>query len=112
MGFVSPTLALGQLLCQPQILELNRPVLTASLPYHLIARVDNQSSLPATVQHHYRFTLYENAAKRASGQAALDYTVSLPQLAGKTLSLSFVPAAQEDEAVINSFLPSGHLTTA
>ncbi len=103
---------LGQLLGQAQILELNRPVLTASLPYHLIARVDNQSSLPASVQHHYRFTLYENAAKRASGQAALDYTVSLPQLAGKTLSLSFPPAAQEDEAVINSFLPSGNLTTA
>ena len=39
---------------------------------------------------------------------ALDVTKSLPELAGKKITLSYSPATQDDEDVINSYLPEPH----
>jgi len=103
---------LGELLGQHSLIPFQRPVLAASLPYRLLARLDSRARLPASLQHHYRFALYENAAKQNQGTAILTYTVSLPDLAGKSLSLAFVPASAEDEAAIQSFLPEGQLNLA
>ena len=40
--------------------------------------------------------------------AGLTYTTSMPQIAGKKITLSFSPATANDQAVIESFLPSPH----
>ncbi|MCP4527357.1 MAG: transglutaminase domain-containing protein, partial [Aestuariibacter sp.] len=101
--------SLGELLGQSSLIPFNRPVLAAGLPYRLITRIESRAKLPANLQHHYRFSLYENAAKQNQGEAIFTYNASLPDLAGQSLVLSFVPASADDAAVIASFLPAGQL---
>jgi hypothetical protein len=56
------------------------------------------------LRHKLSFTVVRDQ----SDTAPLTYTASLPELAGKKITLSYTPATQADEDVISSYLPVPH----
>jgi RHS repeat-associated protein len=100
---------LSELLGQATVIPSLRPILAAGLPYEIIAKVETIETLPANLQHHYQFSLFESAAHRVRDEAAFTYSISWPELATQRLSLAFVPAEAVDVEVLESFLPEGDI---
>ncbi len=105
----NPSNSLAAWLGNSELQSFTRPTLAASLPYKLVTRAYEYASLPADLIHNYQFSLYYDAATYRQGNALLNYQASLPSLAGKSMSLVFVPAGPEDVATLNSFVSEGQL---
>ena len=97
--------SVGEVLGTKTIIPTNRPRFAAGLPYPLIAKGGTYKELPANLRHHFKFSLYSNETDRILDNPALSLTKSLPELAGKRLTLSFEPATDSDRQVIESYLP-------
>jgi hypothetical protein len=82
------------------------PVLPASLPYQLVATGNRYSNLPSTLRHEFQYSLYANAYERSIENPSWTFHDSTPNLAGKKLTLTFVPASEADRQTIQSYLPS------
>ena len=80
------------------------PYLLGTLPYRTAVKGSTFTSIPDTLRHKLSF----NVMKNVSDTSPLAITRSLPELAGKKITLSYSPATSDDEAVINSYLPTPH----
>lgn len=100
----NPDATVGEVLGIQRIIVQEYQQLAAGLPYELIARTNNYSALPNNLRHRFRYTLGTEIFGRESNRL-ITFEQSLPELAGKKHALSFRPAAQADEDLINSFIP-------
>lgn len=66
------------------------------------------SGLPDSLRHKFQYNLYASDLDRSLDSPTIAHTVSLPNLAGKKITLSFVPASQADADLIASYLPKPH----
>jgi hypothetical protein len=98
-----PNATVGDVLDTKQIAQQNPAILAGTLPYPTLATVAKLSALPDNLKWKFRTAL---ADAWDNPLAALSQ--STPSLAGKKLTLSFVPAAQADLDLINSYLPQPH----
>jgi transglutaminase-like putative cysteine protease len=71
------------------------PVLAGGLPYPVTATATKIDSLPDTMRWAFHY--------QVDGQTLLSQ--GLPSLAGRLMALSFAPASQQDEAVLESYIP-------
>jgi transglutaminase-like putative cysteine protease len=101
----NPDATVGEVLGTQTIIPSNRPTLAAGLPYSLMAKGNTFKELPSNLRHHFKFSLYKTEMDRILDEPALNLSHSLPELAGKRLTLSFEPATDSDRQVIESYLP-------
>jgi len=80
------------------------PYLLGTLPYRTAVKGSAFTSIPDTLRHKLTF----NVNNGATDTTPLVITKSLAELAGKKITLSYSPATADDEAVINSYLPTPH----
>lgn len=95
---------LGTKTIQPQITT----ILAGTLPYRVLAIGTKMTTLPDNLRHKFQYNLYANDYERVNDSPLFRHTVSLPDLAGKKITLSFIPATQADIDLINSYLPKPH----
>jgi hypothetical protein len=75
------------------------PFFLGSLPYKVVAKGATYSSIPSNYRHSISFTI-ENAL---TYEIDLSYAVTLPESAGKRITLSYVPATSIDEALVTQY---------
>jgi hypothetical protein len=80
-------------------------VLSASLPYQISVRGGASNKLSDAVRHRFSYQLYRSDIDVAADAPDISYNDFLPNLAGKTLMLRFVPATTTDLEVIRSYIP-------
>ncbi|MBI4691578.1 MAG: transglutaminase domain-containing protein, partial [Nitrospirae bacterium] len=78
------------------IIKKEYPYLLGSLPYKVIIKGATYSTIPDDLRHKISFTV-ENTLTR---QIDLSYNVTLPETAGKRITLSYIPASSADEALV------------
>lgn len=99
-----PNATVGDILGKKEIVRKEYSYLLGTLPYRGAIRGARYTALPDTLCHKLTFTVQ----KDAFDDTPLVLTKSLPELAGKKITLSYSPATPQDEAVINSYLPQPH----
>jgi len=87
---------LGEVIGSKRIRQQTASMLAGTLPYTVNIVASRSAALPADLRWQFRFAL--------DGQMLLER--SLPQLAGKTMALSFKPASQADEDALKSLIPA------
>ncbi len=78
------------------IIKEEYPYLLGSLPYKIIAKGSTYSTIPENIRHKISFSI-ENIL---TYEIDLSYTVTLPEIAGKRITLSYIPATATDEALV------------
>lgn len=76
-------------------------------PYRVLVRAGQFAEVPASLRHRLRF---EVASGLLGLTSDLVHTAPLPALAGKRITLSYVPATEDDAATLASFLPEGDIS--
>ncbi len=97
-----PSPTVGDLVDFAQIVPQSLPVLPASLPYRIVTRGSVVSTLPASLRHQLTF---EVTSSSFGFFPDLSFSASLPELAGKKITLSYAPATATDEQTLLAFLP-------
>ncbi|HSW12370.1 MAG TPA: transglutaminase domain-containing protein [Solimonas sp.] len=90
------------------LVERHPEVLAAALPYRVVASAEPVLALPDSLRWKLRLQLFSSAADHATGRSTAALERSLPQLDGRRLALSFVPATADDAEVLASYLPQPH----
>ncbi|MEW6618040.1 MAG: transglutaminase domain-containing protein [bacterium] len=67
-------------------------ILPDSLAYDTLAVLDKYSEIPGELRHKISFKV-----------GGIDYTVRFPELAGKRITLSYIPAASDDEKIAKEY---------
>jgi len=93
-----------EILGGPRIEPQTLPALPGALPYRVLVRAGQLAELPASLRHQLRVEVASGFFGLTPG---LVHTAPLPALAGKRITLSYVPASEADEATLASFLPAG-----
>jgi hypothetical protein len=102
-----PNATVGDVLGKKEIIKQEFPILAGTLPYKLIVKGATYSSIPENLRHKITFNVVKDMYDEIIG-TPINITKSLPELAGKKITLSYSPATSADEAVINSYLPKPH----
>ncbi|HUP42960.1 MAG TPA: transglutaminase domain-containing protein, partial [Thermoanaerobaculia bacterium] len=82
---------------EPQVLGL----LPSSLPFRVVAVTAEGPRLPDALVHRVRLVLRAGEAETAP--VVLDWTAPLAELAGRRLTLSYLPATVDDHRTVNFF---------
>jgi transglutaminase-like putative cysteine protease len=98
----------GDVLGTQQIQPLSLPVLAASLPYHVVARSSPTSAVPDSLHAKFQFGLFQDRGAYSEGSSLFNYQVHTVALAGKQVTLLFVPSSETDQQAMDSYLPSRH----
>jgi hypothetical protein len=100
----------GEVLGLQEIEVLPPRPLAAGLPYNHIVTQDSFSDLPDNLRHKFK---YELATQSHGYPNAPFITLNEPtvKLAGKKLALSFRPATDNDQEIIESYLPAADPAT-
>ncbi|MCP4695363.1 MAG: hypothetical protein GY862_00740, partial [Gammaproteobacteria bacterium] len=96
----------GEVLGTQTIIPSNRTMLAGGLPYKVLARGNTYTELPPVARHKFQFKLYADESARIMNNPAFSFEESLPNLAGKRITLSFEPASDADRQIIESYLPA------
>jgi len=98
-----------------EIVKKEYPHLLGTLPYRNSVRGSKFTTIPDIYRHKLSFNVKNDAFDISTFDpdapivdTSLNITKSLPELAGKKITLSYSPATPQDEAIINSFMPSPH----
>ena len=102
-----PNATVGDVLGKKEIIKQEFPILAGTLPYRMIVKGAIYSSIPDNLRHKITFNVVKDMYDEIIG-TPINITKSLPELAGKKITLSYSPATPQDEAVINSYLPKPH----
>ncbi|MBL0038830.1 MAG: hypothetical protein IPP36_09895, partial [Nitrosomonadales bacterium] len=102
------TATVGDVLGTKTIIPQNNSILMGTLPYTTIATGGKFTTLPTQVRHQFQYNLYASALDRATDTPIFSFQQSLPNIAGKKITLSFAPATQADTDLIASTLPKPH----
>jgi transglutaminase superfamily protein len=100
-----PDATVGDVLGKSVIIKKEYPYLLGTLPYQKVVMGASYADIPDQLRHKLSFEL----KKDVLDMTPLSTTKSLPELAGKKITLSYSPATPGDEAVIESYLPEPHL---
>ena len=100
----NPAAAIGEIFGKKEVVKQAYPYLLGTLPYRGVIRGVTYSELPDILRHKITFTVRKNHLD----EVPIVLTRSLPEVAGKKITLSYVPATPQDEAVISSYLPQPH----
>jgi hypothetical protein len=103
----NPNATVGDLIGAKQIIQQNFPYLLGTLSYQVLAKVWEASEVPDNLRYKISFQV----TNPQTLQTDINYTVDLAQIAGKRLTLSYAPATSADEAVIESYIPTGSSIT-
>jgi len=101
----------GDVLGTKTIKAQTPPYLMGTLPYKTLATGSKFATMPANLQWKFRTTLSDGAVDYfgdLSGNELVSLSQSTPTLAGKKITLSFIPATQADIDLLNSYLPKPH----
>ena len=99
-----PNATVGDVIGKKEIKAQILGILPPTLPYNII----QTGSEFATVPDNLRETMNFSIPDQTGSGTGLTYSTSLPQIAGKKITLSFSPATANDQKVIESLLPSPH----
>lgn len=102
-----PSATVGDVLGKKEIIKQEFPYLLGTLPYKMIVKGTTYTSVPDSLRHRITFNVTKDIYDTELG-TPINITKSLPELAGKKITLSYSPATPQDEAVINSYLPKPH----
>jgi hypothetical protein len=102
-----PNATVGDVLGKKEIIPQEFSYLLGTLPYRTIVKGAEYASMPDTLRHKITFSVKKDAYDDITGMP-INITKSLPEIAGKKITLSYSPATPQDEAVINSYLPKPH----
>lgn len=102
-----PNATVGDVLSKKEIIPQNFSYLLGTLPYKTIVKGAKYSSIPDNLRHKITFNVTKDIYDSELG-TPINITKTLPELAGKKITLSYSPATSADEAVINSYLPKPH----
>lgn len=80
------------------IIQQTFPFLLGTLPYKIVAQGSKYSYIPDSLRHKVIFEIAEDIF---GGGIAI--TKSLPELSGKRLTLSYIPATSSDEALVAQY---------
>ncbi|MEK6697665.1 MAG: transglutaminase domain-containing protein [Nitrospirota bacterium] len=99
-----PNATVGDVVGKKEIIKQEFGILPETLPYKTV-QIGSQF---AQVPDNLRATISFSIPDSTGAGTGLFYSASLPELAGKKITLSFSPATANDQAVIESFLPQPH----
>lgn len=102
-------ITVGALLGGSKIKAEDYSILLGTLPYRTVALGSKFNILPDNLRWKMRYAVYADAVSRSQGSALVSLSASLPQHAGKRVTLSFVPATAADATVLASYMPKPHL---
>lgn len=102
-----PNATVGDIIGKKEIVKEEFPYLLGTLHRRVIAKTWEQPDLPDNLRHKITFNVTKDIYDSELG-TPINITKSLPELAGKKITLSYGPATAQDEAVINSYLPKPH----
>ena len=102
-----PNATVGDVLGKKDIVQQNFSYLLGTLPYKTIVKGATYGTLPSSLRHYLSFDVTKDIFDSEIG-TPINITKSLPELAGKKITLSYSPATSADETVINSYLPQPH----
>ena len=94
-----PNATAGDILGKKEIIKQELGILPATLPYKKIATGAIYSAIPDNLRHKVTFTITDPYLFETS----LSYTASIPELAGKRITLSYTPASSTDQQTIDSY---------
>jgi hypothetical protein len=97
-----PNATVGDVIGKKEIVQQSYPIILGTLSY----KTDQVGSEFAAVPNNLRETISFSIPDPTGASAGLTYAASLPQIAGKKITLSFSPATVNDQAVIESLLPT------
>lgn len=110
-----PNATVGDVLGKKEIVKKEYPHLLGTLPYRTAIKGATFATIPDTLRHKLSFSVNNETVDISTFDPdatnidiSLNIIKSLPELAGKKITLSYSPASPQDEAVINSFLPTPH----
>ncbi len=81
------------------IIKKEYPYLLGSLPYKVVTRGTTYSAIPNNLRPSISFTI-ENPL---TYEIDLSYNITLPEIAGKRITLSYIPATSADEVIIAKY---------
>lgn len=84
----------GDVLGTQTIVKSERPILLGSLSYRLVATGNRFQSLPDNLRWKFKTNIYPADGISDSSSPIIEINQSTPKLAGKKLTLSFVPAGR------------------
>lgn len=99
-----PNATVGDVLGKKEIIKKEYPYLLGTLPYRTAVKGSTFTTIPDPFRHKLSFKV----AKDAFDDTPIAITKSLPELAGRKITLSYTPATPQDEAIINAYLPQPH----
>ncbi len=109
-GYVSqnyPNATVGDILGKQEIIKQEFPYLLGTLPYRPIARMDEYVVLPDRLRHKVSFSVTsDNIIYDAQ---PLNITKNLAELAGKRISLNYVPATEADKVLVDNYRDSSSI---
>lgn len=89
------------------LITQNHPVLSAGLPYKMVATTNSFAQIPDNLRHKLKYTLEDISGT----SVAIVYEASLPAIAGKDLSIGFKPATAPDKETLTALLPTSQTAT-
>jgi len=102
-----PNATAGDILGKREIIRKDQTILPASLPHKVVVAGTESADVPASYRHKISFDIPSSTTINAAGElvtaSGLSYTTSLPNLAGKRVTISFDPATPADKAVIDTY---------
>jgi transglutaminase-like putative cysteine protease len=104
----NPDATVGEVLGGKTIVPETDPLLADTLPYKLIAKGGVYADLPQALRHQFRYSLFAGPRERTLEDPIFSYQTGTPNLAGKKVTLSFVPSSDHDRETIESYLPQPH----
>lgn len=105
-----PNATVGDVLGKKEIVKQEFPYLLGTLPYRTAVKGATFTDIPDSLRQTLSFNVKsdDTSSQTSPPDTSLNYTTSLPELAGKKITLSYSPATPQDEAVIDSYLPQPH----
>ncbi|MFL0798742.1 MAG: sugar-binding protein [Cellvibrionaceae bacterium] len=101
----NPDATVGEVLGLQQITILPpQQPLSAGLPYNHLVTQDSFAEVPDSLRHKFKYQL-ATFTSGYPGSAFISLNQPTVTLAGKKLALSFKPTTEDDQAIIESYLP-------
>jgi RHS repeat-associated protein len=97
-----PSATLGAVLGDRAIVQQDYPYLLGTLPYSNVVIGERLSDLTDNFRHKVEITL------RNGTDTDISIQKGMPEIAGRKITLGYIPATAADAAVINAYLPQAH----
>lgn len=107
----NPDATVGDVLGTKTIVAESKPYLMGGLPCRVLATGSRFAAMPGNMQWKFRTRVTDGALDYfgdVTGNELVSLNRSTATLAGRKITLSFVPATQADMDLINSYLPEPH----